>query len=143
MNPIFVYAVWSIIAIASLTSTVFLILAMNRIRSLMTRLEDTAQFLKKSEPKISGILDGVDAGLVELRLLSEKANRIAGSAESVTSDLRIAVRPIIAEVSDLGQSVRHVRAAAVAVQAGLSAWWDHRRVPNTVNVPGNGHSEER
>jgi uncharacterized protein YoxC len=143
MNPTFLYVVWSAITIATVTCAAFLIHALIRFRPIVDRLENAAAFLEANRPRIDQIVDDVGAEIVELRRMSEKANRIVGSAESVTRGLQVAVQPIITEVSDLGQSVRHVRAAAVAVQAGLSAWWDHRRVNVTVPSEGNGHNQER
>ena len=126
MSPAFMYVVWTAIAAAVIVLTVVLIRVLIRFQALIDRLEGTARFLETSRPKIDRILDDLEAELVELRGISEKANRIVGSAESVTTDLRVAVQPILNEVSDLARSVRHVRAAAVAVRAGLGAWWGHR-----------------
>ena len=122
MNPAFVYVVGTAIAIAVVVSAVYLIRVLMPLRRLVQRLEVTAQFLDASRPKLDRILTELEAELVELRGISAKANRIAGSAESVATDLRHAVQPIITEVADLAQGVRHLRAAAVAVGAGLSAW---------------------
>jgi uncharacterized protein YoxC len=143
MNPVFLYVVWSAIAIAVVASAVLLIRVLVRLRPLIDRLDGTAQFLETSRPKVERILDSLEAELVELRGISEKANRIVGSAESVTTDLRDAVRPLITEVSDLGQSVRHVRAAAVAVRAGLTAWRDRRHANGEEPPAELDNDEER
>ena len=143
MNPTFLYVVWSVITITTVTFAAFLIHAMIRFRPIVGRLESAASFLEANGPRIDQIVDDVGAEVVELRRISEKANRIVGHAESVTQGLRVAVQPLITEVSDLGQSVRHVRAAAVAVQAGLSAWWVHRRVDYAVPSNDNGRKQER
>ena len=127
MNPTFMYVVGTAIAIAVVVSALYLIRVLMPLRRLIQRLEGTAEFLEASRPKLDRILTELEAELVELRDISAKANRIAGSAESVAADLRDAVRPIITEVADLAQGVRHLRAAAVAVGAGLSAWRELRR----------------
>jgi uncharacterized protein YoxC len=143
MNPAFMYVVWTAIAVAATVSAVFLICVLVRLRPLIERLEGTAQFLEASRPKIDRILDGVEVELVELHNISEKANRIVGSAEIVTAGLRVAVQPIIGEISDLGQSIRHVRAAAVAARAGLSAWWGHRHVLEDKPLAEINHNERK
>lgn len=143
MNPTFMYVVASAMAIAALASAAFLIHTLIRLRPLIARLEGTARFLQTNEPRVNRILDDVGAELIELRGITEKAGRIVGDAEMVTRGLRVAARPIIAEVSDLGESIRHVRAAAVAVRAGMSAWRDSRRVNGAVLMSRDGHSEER
>ena len=143
MNPTFMYVVGSAMAIAALASAAFLIHTLVQLRPLIARLEGTARFLNTNEPRVNRILDDTGAALTELRQISEKANRIAGDAQLVTRGLRAAVRPIITDMSDLGQSIRHVRAAAVAVHAGMSAWRDSRRVTGPVLVSSDGHNQER
>ena len=143
MNPAFMYVVWTAIAIAAVVLVVVLILLLIRLRPLVDHLDGTAQFLETNQPKIDRILDNLEAELVELRGISRKANRIVGGAESVATDLRVAVQPIITEVSDLARSVRHVRATAVAVRAGLSSWWDHRHANGQEPSPEFEHDEER
>jgi hypothetical protein len=143
MNPTFMYVVWSAITIATVTCAAFLIHALIRFRPIVARMEVAATFLEANGPRINQIVDDVGAEVIELRRISEKANRIVGNAESVTRGLRVAVKPIITEVSDLGQSVRYVRAAAVAVHAGLGAWRDHRRVNDAAPLGSNGQNQER
>lgn len=126
MNPTFAYAVGTTVALALLVMLVYQIRTLIRIQDFITRMDGTARFLESSRPQIGRILNDLEAQLSELRGITEKANRIAGSAESVTSDLHVAVQPIIAQVSDLAQTARHVRAAAVAVRAGVGAFRDHR-----------------
>jgi len=126
MNPAFMYVVWIVIAVAVVASAVFLIRVMVQLRPLIVRLNSSAQFLETSRPKIDRILDGLEVELAEIRGISEKANRIVGSAERVTTGLRDAVQPFITEASNIARSARHVRAAAMAVRAGLTAWWGHR-----------------
>jgi hypothetical protein len=122
MNPIFIYIVGTAIGLAVVVSAVCLIRVLRPLRRLIVRLEVTAEFLEASRPKIDRILTELEAELVELRSISVKVNSIAGSAQGVATDLRHAVQPIITEVSDLAQGVRHLRAAAVAVGAGFSTW---------------------
>ena len=141
MHPVFMYIVWTAIAIAAVAGALFLIRVLIQLRPLIDRLEGTAQFLETSRPKFDRILDSLELELVELRGISGKASRIAGNAESVSTDLRVAVQPIITEVRDLAQTVRHVRAAAVAVQAGLRAWWDRRLVDGEEPLAAIGHDE--
>lgn len=122
MNPIFMYVVGTVIGLAVVVSAVCLIRILGPLRRLIVRLEVIAQFLEASRPKLDRIMTELEAELVELRGISVKVNSIAGSAQGVATDLRHAVQPIITEVSDLAQGVRHLRAAAVAVGAGLSTW---------------------
>jgi uncharacterized protein YoxC len=122
MNPIFMYIVGTAIGLAVVVAAVSLIRVLGPLRRLIERLEVTAQFLETSQPKIDRILTELEAELVELRGITVKVNSIAGSAQGVATDVRHAVQPIITQVSDLAQGVRHLRAAAVAVGAGFSAW---------------------
>jgi uncharacterized protein YoxC len=127
MNPVFGYVLGTAVGLAVVACAIVLIRVLHRLQALIARLEGTARWLETSQPKIDRILDGLDAELVELRGVTEKANRIAGSAESVATGVKVAVQPFIGEVAELGQSLRQVRAAAVAVHAGISAWRERRR----------------
>jgi uncharacterized protein YoxC len=127
MNSGFVYVALGATALAAVVIAIYLILVLARVRALVDRLDGTAQYLEASRPKIDRILDNLEAELVELRSVSAKVNHIAGDAERVSTGVRLAVQPIIAEVSDLASTVRYVRAAAVAFRTGLSAWKGHNR----------------
>lgn len=142
MNPVFMYVVWTVIAAAVVATAVSLIRVLIRLRPLIDRLESTVQFLETNRPKFERILDDVEVELVALRGISEKANRIVGSAESVTTGLRVAVQPIITEVSDLGQLVRHARAGVVAFLAGLTALREHRRGNGGERAAAIEHDDE-
>ncbi|MDO9170490.1 MAG: hypothetical protein Q7W29_01500 [bacterium] len=136
MNPTFMYLAVSIVVVAVVASAAYLIRALVRLRPIIERLDDTSRFLETSRPKLDRIMDGLEVELVELHGISAKMNRIAGHAESVTTGLKIAVQPIITEVSDLGQLLRHARATAVAVRTGLLAWRDRGRERD--EEPSNG-----
>ncbi len=142
MNHTFLYFMTTVVVAAVVTSAVFLIRTLIRLRPLIERLDGTAQFLETSRPKIDRILDGLETELVELRGISEKMNRIAGHAESVTTGLRVAVQPIITEVSDLTRLVSQARAVAVAVKTGLLAWRDRGREPDVESRSEIEYDEE-
>ncbi|MBK6900121.1 MAG: hypothetical protein IPH09_12955 [bacterium] len=136
MSPTFMYLAVSVVVVAVVASAAYLIRTLIRIRPIIERLDDTSQFLESSRPKLDRIMDSVEIELVELHGISAKMNRIAGHAESVTTGLKFAVQPIITEVSDLGQLLRHGRAVAVAVKTGLLAWRDRGRSQG--GEPSNG-----
>ncbi|MBK6900856.1 MAG: hypothetical protein IPH09_16925 [bacterium] len=127
MNHTFLYILATAATVAVVAAAAFLIRALIRLQPLIERLDGTAQFLETSRPKIDRILDGLETELVELRGISEKLNRIAGHAESVTTGLKVAVQPLITEVSDFTRLIGQARAVAIAVKTGLLAWRDRGR----------------
>jgi uncharacterized protein YoxC len=129
MSPAFQYIVLGVIALAAVVVTVYVVVVSTRLRTLIDRLDGTARYLEASRPKIDRILDNVESELVELRGVSRKLNHIAGDAEHLSTGVRLAVQPIVAEVADLSSTIRYVRAAAVALRTGLSAWRGRNR-PN-------------
>lgn len=127
MNPAFLYVVLGAVALAVVVAAIYLVLVLARLRALIDRLDGTAQYLEASRPKIDRILDNLESELVELRGVSRKINHIAGDAEHLSTGVRLAVQPIVAEVADLASTVRYVRAATVALRTGLSAWRGRNR----------------
>jgi len=127
MNSAFVYVALGATALAAVVAAIYLVLVLARLRVLIDRLDGTAQYLEASRPKIDRILDNLESELVELRGVSRKLNHIAGDAEHLSTGVRLAVQPIVAEVADLASTVRYVRAATVALRTGLSAWRGRNR----------------
>lgn len=127
MNPIFMYVVWSTIAVAAVMSTLFLFRLLVGLGPLLQRLEAIAQWLEAGRPRYARILDELEAQLGELRGISESVHRMTGTAEKFTEALRAAAQPLIAEVQDLSLAARHAHAALAAVRTGLSTFFLHRR----------------
>lgn len=136
MNPIFMYAVWSTIAVAAVVTTILMLRLLVGLGPLLARPEAIAQWLEAGRPRYAQILDDLAAQLGELRGISESAHRIANRAESVAGGLHVAAQPMIDEVHDISQAVRRVHATVAAVGSGLAAFFHHRRVatrsPETV-----------
>jgi uncharacterized protein YoxC len=116
-----------VIALAAVVVAVYVVVVFARLRALIDHLDGTARYLEASHPKIDRILDNLESELVELRGVSRKINHIAGDAEHLSTGVRLAVQPIVAEVADLASTVRHVRAAAAALRTGRSVWRGHNR----------------
>ncbi|MBA4378220.1 MAG: hypothetical protein C0395_06115 [Gemmatimonas sp.] len=142
MNPTFTYLAVSVAVAAVVASAAYLIRTLVRLGPIIERIDDTTRFLETSRPKLDRIMDSLEVELVELHGISAKMNRIAGHAESMTTGLKFAVQPIITEVSDLGQLLRHARAIAVAVKTGLLAWRDHGRSHGGEPPTGIEYDEE-
>lgn len=119
MNPIFMYTVWSLIAVAALMSTILMFRLLISLGPLLVRLTAVTQWLEASRPRYTQILDELTVQLGELRGISESARRMVNKAESVAGGLHVAAQPIIDEVHHFSQVVRRVHATAVAVRTGL------------------------
>ena len=143
MSPYFLYVLFSAVALAVVVAVIYLVVVLGRLRALIDRLDGTAQYLEASRPKIDRILDDLEGELVGLRGLGVKLNHIAGDAERVSTDMRHALQPIVVEVSDLANTVRRLRAAAVAFRTGLSVWREHRRSDGEETDPDAESAEER
>lgn len=127
MNPIFMYVVWSTIAVAAVLSALFLLRLLIGLGPLIQRLEAIAQWLEAGRPRYVQILEDLEAQVGELRGISESIHRMVGSVEKFTDGLRTAAQPIVQEVQDLSQAARRAHAALAAVRAGLATFFLHRR----------------
>jgi len=127
MNPIFMYTVWSTIAVAAVVSTIIILRLLIGLGPLLARLETIAQWLEAGRPRYAQILDDLAAQLGELRGISASAHRIVSKAEGVAGGLQVAAQPIIDEVHDISQAVRRVHATVAAVRTGLVTLFFHRR----------------
>jgi hypothetical protein len=143
MHPGFLYVIWTAVGAAVVIGTVFLIRVLLQLQQLIRRIERGAEYFEARQPQIDRLLDSVEAELGELRGVTEKANRIAGSAAGVATGIKFAVQPFIGEVADVGQSLRHLRAAVVAVQAGISAWRKRRHSHTEEPATGLEPDDER
>lgn len=146
MNPAFLTVLWSLIGAAVVVATVFLIRVLLQLQGLIRRIERSAEYLETRQPQIDRLLNGLEAELGELRGVTEKANRIAGTVDGVTSELRAAVQPAISQVGDLAQGLRTLRAAAAGVKTGIAAWRSLRQGERAETAPAPAlidDSEER
>lgn len=126
MNPIFMYAVYSTIAVAAVMSSLFLLRLVLGLGPLIARLEAIVKWLEEGRPRYVQILVDLEAQLGELRGISESARRMMGTAEGLTDGLRSAAQPIIDDVKEFSRATRHARAALLAVRAGLSVLLHNR-----------------
>ena len=127
MNQIFMYCVWSSVAVAALMSSFFLFRLMTGLSPLIARVEAAARWLEAERPRYDRILQDLEKQMGEMRGISASAHGIAGNAQSISEDLRSAAQPIIAEVRDLAVATRQVHAVVAAVRTGLSVLFFHRR----------------
>lgn len=127
MNPIFMYVVWSMVAVAAALSALFLLRLLTGLGPLIQRLEVIADWLEAGRPRYDRILEDLEAQMGELRGISESAHRMVGTVENFTDDLRSAVQPIVKEVQDLSRTARHAHAVVAAVRTGLGTFFLHRR----------------
>lgn len=127
MNPIFMYIVWSTIAVAAVISTLFLLRLLVGLGPLIQRLETIAEWLEAGRPRYVQILEDLTAQLGELRGISESVHHMTRSADEFSDSLRTAAQPIVDEVQSLSQIVRNAHAGVAAARSGLAAYFLHRR----------------
>lgn len=127
MNPVLATVLGSLVGAAVVVATVFLVRVLLQLQALIQRLERSAEYLETRQPQLDRLLSGFEAELGELRGVTEKANRIAGTVDGVTSELRAAVQPAISQVGDLAQGLKTLRAAAVGLKTGIAAWRNLRQ----------------
>lgn len=132
MHPVFMYVVLTVIAVASVVSTILVCVMGARLMGLVDRLDGMARLLETSGPKLVRVLDDVEREVAALRGIGKKTRSVVGSVESVTTTLTAAVYPILTEVSHLTRAARHVRAARLAVRAGAVWWWGHRHADGEI-----------
>lgn len=142
MNLVFLYVVGSTLAVVALVFTVFMLRILFGLRPLLIRLEGMVVFLEANLPKFDQIVDDLQAQLTEWRSVSESAHRLAEGAEDLATNLRVATRPFVNEVSEIARTVRQVRAGATAALAGFSAWRGHRRAESTESEVTTEHDNE-
>lgn len=146
MNPVLATVLGSLVGAAVIVATVFLVRVLLQLQALIRRLERSAEYLEARQPQLDRLLSGFEAELGELRGVTEKANRIAGTVDGVTAELRAAVQPAISQVGDLAQGLRTLRAAAAGVKTGIAAWRSLRQGERAEAAPAPaaiGDSEER
>ncbi|MBK7671278.1 MAG: hypothetical protein IPJ24_07780 [bacterium] len=127
MNPIFMYVVWSTIAIAAVMSSLFLLRLLVGLGPLIARLEAIAQWLEAGRPRYAQILEDLEAQIGELRGISESARRMTGTAEDFTDELRAASQPVIDGVRQLSQATLRARAVLAAARVGMAVFLHNRR----------------
>jgi ABC-type transporter Mla subunit MlaD len=127
MNPIFMYVVWSTIAVAAVMSSLFLFRLLIGLGPLIQRLEAIAQWLEAGRPRYVQILEDLEAQIGELRGISESVHHMARKAEDFTDTMRTAAQPIVDEVQDLSRIARQAHAVLAATRSGLAAFFLHRR----------------
>jgi hypothetical protein len=126
MNPIFMYVVLTVIAVASVVSMILVCVTGARLKGLVDQVDGVARLLETRGPKIARVIDDVEREVAALRGIGGKARSLVGSAESMTTTLLDAVHPVLTEVSHIARVVRHVRAARLAVRAGAASVWGRR-----------------
>ena len=137
MNPIFMYVVWSTIAVAAALSALFLLRLMFGLGPLIQRLEVIADWLEAGRPQYVKILEDLEAQIGELRGISESVHRVVKTAENFTDGVRSAAQPIVREVQDFSRTARHAHAVLAAVRTGLDTFFIHRRDAASEPDPSN------
>ncbi|MBK7769921.1 MAG: hypothetical protein IPI48_05140 [bacterium] len=127
MNPIFMYVVWSTIALAALLFSLLMLRLLMGLGPLIARLEAIAQWLEAGRPPYAQILEDLEAQIGELRGISESARRMTGTAENFTDELRAASQPVIDGVRQLSQATLRARAVLTAARVGMAVFLHNRR----------------
>jgi ABC-type transporter Mla subunit MlaD len=133
MNPVFMYIVWSTIAVAAVMSSLFLLRLLIGLGPLIQRLEAVAQWLEAGRPRYVQILEDLEAQVSELRGISESVHHMARTAEDFTDTMRTAAQPIVDEVQDLSRIARRAHVVLAAARSGLAAFIHYRR--DALRVP--------
>lgn len=143
MEPIFMYVVWSTIAIAALLFSLLMLRLLMGLDPLVARMKAIVQWAEAGRPRYARILEDLEAQIGELRGISESAHRMTGTAEHFTDELRSASQPVIDGVRQLSQATLHARAALSAVRVGMAVFVHSRRDAHRepgIHVPFNEES---
>ena len=127
VDPIFMYVVWSTIAIAALLFSLLMLRLLMGLGPLVARMKAIVQWLEAARPRYAQILEDLEAQIGELRGISESARRMTGTAENFTDELRAASQPVIDGVRQLSQATLQARAVLTAARVGIAVFLHNRR----------------
>lgn len=114
-----------VLTVCAIASTVALIMGVVGARRTMTRVDSLLGRIEGSLPEADRLARETEEALRSVRQLTETAAGIARDVESVTSETRRALLPLVHDLAEQTTAariaMRQLLALAVGIKAGLAA----------------------